>query len=111
MTQFGGRGGRGAEQQCRKRGGSSKDGGVTPLKLIFNTGTGCIYDVTVSFYLVFLKWPLSWNTPCLYRLFSLGVFCPLSWPQQSFPSRSDSRRTGRSDSRYARAYTQLALLG
>lgn len=34
MTQFGGRdGGRGAEQQCRKRGGSSKDGGVTPLKV------------------------------------------------------------------------------
>ncbi|KAK5866214.1 hypothetical protein PBY51_020421 [Eleginops maclovinus] len=35
MTQFGGRGGRGAEQQCRKRGGSSKDGGVTPLKQTF----------------------------------------------------------------------------
>lgn len=33
MTQFGGRGGRGAEQQCRKRGGSSEDGGVTPLKV------------------------------------------------------------------------------
>lgn len=33
MTQFGVRGGRGAEQQCRKRGGSSKDGGVTPLKV------------------------------------------------------------------------------
>lgn len=33
MTQFGGRGGRGAEQQCRKRRGSSKDGGVTPLKV------------------------------------------------------------------------------
>ncbi|KAG7485904.1 hypothetical protein JOB18_020782 [Solea senegalensis] len=39
MTQFGVGGGRGAEQQCRKRGGSSsyssEDGGVTPLKLIF----------------------------------------------------------------------------
>lgn len=33
MTQFGGRGGRGAEQQCRKRRGSSEDGGVTPLKV------------------------------------------------------------------------------
>lgn len=33
MTQFGGRGGRGAEQQCRKRGGSNEDGGVTPLKV------------------------------------------------------------------------------
>lgn len=33
MTQFGGRGGSGAELQCRKRRGSSKDGGVTPLKV------------------------------------------------------------------------------
>lgn len=65
MTQFGGRGGRGAEQQCRKRRGSSEDGGVTPLKvkqLNYHTNGRCFSSSgtsrvsTENMFAVLLLW-------------------------------------------------------
>lgn len=56
-------------------------------RLIFSTGAGLVYYVTMSSHLVCFKWPLCWAINCFHRLFSPVVCCPtaLSWLQHRFP--------------------------